>query len=191
MDLFFIYVVCFGVGLLFTLLTAFFGHAFGGHDVGGHEPAGHEGAGGHAEAGMNTDMPGFSAVSPTGIASFVTAFGGFGMVFSKIEALKNPWINLPLALLSGFVVAGLIVALFRSIFRRTQASSEARIDRLLGTMATIITPIPANGVGEIAYVCNGSRYTAPARSAAGAAVSAGQAVKISRIVGSDFYVEAA
>ena len=34
------------------------------------------------------------------------------------------------------------------------------------------------------------RYTAPARSEKGAAVSAGQAVKITRIVGTQFYVEA-
>ena len=52
-----------------------------------------------------------------------------------------------------------------------------------------ITPIPANGVGEIAYVNGGSRYTAPARSLDGLEIANGKAVKIARIVGSQFYVE--
>ena len=52
----------------------------------------------------------------------------------------------------------------------------------------LITPIPADGVGEIAYVQAGSRYTAPARTEGGAAVTNGQTVKIVRIVGTQFYV---
>src|ERR1022692_5036970 len=71
-----VYIICLGVGLVFTLVTAFFGHIFGG----GHE--GHVGgSGGHAEAGVDSsDMPGVSVLSPTIIASFVTAFGGFGII---------------------------------------------------------------------------------------------------------------
>ena len=61
---------------------------------------------------------------------------------------------------------------------------------LIGITATIITPIPENGVGEIAYVNGGSRYTAPARSIGGKPIGNGAAVKIARIVGSQFYVEA-
>jgi hypothetical protein len=56
-----IYIICLGVGLVFTLASAIFGHIFGG----GHE--GHlDGSGGHAEAGVDaSDMPGVSALSPT------------------------------------------------------------------------------------------------------------------------------
>ena len=186
MDLFLAYLVCFGVGLLFTIVSALMADVFGGHDVGG----GHDGAGGHAEAGFDSnDMPGFSPLSPTTIASFVTAFGGIGMVLSRIEATRSAWINLPLSLLGGFVIAALVFVLFRAIFRRTQGSSEAQVSKLAGTTATIITPIPANGVGEIAYVNGGSRYTAPARSVSGAEIANGQAVRITRIVGAQFYVE--
>lgn len=186
MDLFLVYVICFGVGLVFTIISAFTSHVFGGHEV---DAGGHEGAGGHAEAGINQDMPGFSLLSPTAIASFVTAFGGLGMVFSKFEKTNSPWISVPVSALGGFIIAGLVVMMFRAIFRSTQSSSEARIARLLGTVGTIITPIPANGVGEIAYVNAGSRYTAPARSLSGAEIANGKAVKIARIIGSQFYVE--
>ena len=82
---FLIYSVCFGVGLVFTLVSAFFGHLFGGHDA--HVDVG---TGGHAEAGFeHSGMPGISPFSPTIIASFVTAFGGFGMIFSQIEATQQ------------------------------------------------------------------------------------------------------
>lgn len=184
MDLFLAYVICFGVGIVFTLVSAFFAEVFGGHDG-----PGHEGAGGHAEAGVSHDMPGFSALSPTTIATFVTAFGGLGMVFTKFEKTSSPWISVPLSAAGAFVIAVIVLAMFRAVFRRTQASSEARVSQLVGTMGTIITPIPANGVGELAYVNNGSRYTAPARSDRGKEIRSGESVKITRIVGSQFYVD--
>src|SRR5260370_21580101 len=97
---FLIYLICLGVGFVFTLGTAVFGHVFGGH---GHV----DGSGGHAEAGVeSSDMPGVSAFSPTVIASFVTAFGGFGIIFHYIAATRKPVIRAPLALACGFATAG-------------------------------------------------------------------------------------
>jgi amino acid transporter len=186
MDLFLVYAACLGIGLLFTILSAFFSHVFGGHDFG--HGAHHElGTGGHAEAGYN--MPGFSPFSPTIIASFVTAFGGFGMIFSKIEATRNPWISAPLSVLLAFIIAAGVFWLFHQLFSKTQSSSESQVTALIGATATIITPIPIAGVGEIAYVDNGTRYTAPARASSGLAMTTGQTVRIAKIVGSQFYVE--
>jgi len=54
----------------------------------------------------------------------------------------------------------------------------------------VITPIPAAGVGEIAYVQGGSRYTAPAREQNGVAVANGKTVTITRIAESQFFVSA-
>src|SRR6266481_4670944 len=138
---FLVYSICFGVGLLFAIVSAFAGHLFGGHDA--HLDVG---TGGHAEAGFqDTGMPGLSPFSPTTISSFITAFGGLGLVFSRIEATSSPWISAPLAA---------VVWLFNLIFQKTQSSSESKVATLVGLTATIITPIPANGVGEIAYVQN-------------------------------------
>ena len=186
MDLFLVYLVCLGVGLLFTILSAFMAHVFGGHDV-GHDAHSEIGTGGHAEAGYN--MPGFSPFSPTVIASFVTAFGGFGMIFSKIEATKSPWLSAPLSVLSGLLIAAGVFWIFQNLFNKTQSSSESQVAALVGANATVISPIPASGVGEIAYVHNGTRYTAPAREVSGVALPTGQMVRISKIVGSQFYVE--
>ncbi len=181
---FLIYLVCLCVGLFFTLLSAIFGHFLGG----GHE--GHvDGSGGHAEAGADTsDMPGVSALSPTVIACFVTSFGGLGIVIREIHATSSAWISAPLAAIGATLISASLLWVLRQLFTRTQSSSESKIADLVGAVAHIITPIPENGVGEIAYVQGGSRYTAPAREEKGAAVPSGQAVKIVRIIGSQFYV---
>ncbi|MGO9586053.1 MAG: NfeD family protein [Limisphaerales bacterium] len=184
---FLVYSICFGVGLVFTLASGVFGHVFGGHDA--HADVG---TGGHAEAGFEqTGMPGISPFSPTTIASFVTALGGLGMIFSSINATKSVWISAPLSLVGGLVIAAGVFWLFDTIFGKLQSSSESHVATLLGQMATIITPIPANGVGEIAYVQSGTRYTAPARSEMGETIATGQTVKIIRVVGTQFYVQSA
>jgi len=186
MGAFLIYFICFGVGLLFTLISAVVGHLFGGGDADAHADVG---TGGHAEAGFeHTGMPGVAPFSPTTIASFITAFGGFGMIFSKIAATKSVWVSAPLAAVSGLAVAAGVFLLFNWVFSKTQSSSEGRVGTLVGSDATIITPIPQGGVGEIAYVQGGTRYTAPARSESGAAIGNGQTVRINRIVGTQFYV---
>ena len=183
MDIY-IYGVCLVVGLLFTIFSAVAGHFFGGHD------GADVGTGGHAEAGFDdTGLPGISFFSPTVVASFVTAFGAFGTVFSKIPATHSIWISAPLAAAGGGAAAFVVFLLFNAMFKRTQSSSESKVASLAGQAASIVTPIPEGGVGEIAYVQGGTRYTAPARSENGAAIGAGKTVKITRVVGTQFYVE--
>ena len=181
-----VYLICFGVGLLFAVLSAFFADVFGGHEVPGHV------ADSHAEGGFAShEMPGFSPLSPTTIAAFITGFGGFGMIFNRWAPTSHPAVSATLATVAGFGVAVVVFVLFRKIFSATQSSSEGRVGALVGTQATIITPVPQDGVGEIAYVQGGSRYTAPARAEDGRALAGGATVKITRIVGTQFYVSAA
>jgi membrane protein implicated in regulation of membrane protease activity len=180
-----IYLFCLTAGAVFTIVSVVAGHLFGGHSdhVGG--------SGGHAEAGADSsDMPGISIFSPTVIAAFVTAFGGFGLIFSAVPVTKPIYFSAPLSMVSAAIVAGTMIAFLRSVFRHTQSSSESHIAKLAGTEASIVSPIPENGVGEIAYVVAGTRYTAPARMENGSAVAVGKLVKITRVVGTQFYVEA-
>ena len=185
---FLIYLFCLTVGLVFTLISALMGHFFGGVD----HDSDVAGSGGHAEVGIDgSDMPGVSAFSPTVLSSFVTAFGGFGIIFSQFEATRSPWVSAPLSIVCAFGIAGLMLSALRQLFKKTQSSSESRVASLVGQIAMVITPIPDNGVGEIAYVQAGTRYTAPARTETGTPVPNGQPVKISRVVGTQFYVVSA
>jgi membrane-bound ClpP family serine protease len=180
---FLIYVICLGAGFVFTLLSAILGHFFGGDH--GHV----DGSGGHAEAGVDaSDMPGVSALSPTVLASFVTAFGGLGVIFSQVPSTRSPWISAPLAIVGGLLIASGVLWGLRQLFIRTQSSSESHVGTLVGLEATILTPIPEHGVGEIAYVQGGTRYSAPARTESGAPVPCGKPVVISRVVGTQFFV---
>jgi membrane protein implicated in regulation of membrane protease activity len=178
-----IYAICLMVGLVFTLVSVVAGHFFGGHD------AHVAGSGGHAEAGADSsDMPGISIFSPTVMASFITAFGGFGLIFSQFPATSKTIASASLSIFCALLVAGGLYKFLSVIFRHTQSSSESRVARLVGTEASVITPIPENGVGEIAYVVGGTRYTAPARVENGTAIAGGKSVKITRVVGTQFYV---
>ncbi|HTQ50621.1 MAG TPA: hypothetical protein VMJ12_07905 [Candidatus Acidoferrales bacterium] len=184
MTVYSIYLFCLVVGLAFTLLSVALGHFFGGHGdhVGG--------SGGHAEAGADSsDMPGISIFSPTIIAAFVTAFGGFGIIFTEVPLTHRAVVSAPLSIVAAFVVAGCLYKFLAILFSHTQGSSESHIADIAGTEASVITPIPENGVGEIAYVVRGTRYTAPARVENGTAIASGQSVKIKRVMGTQFYVE--
>jgi membrane protein implicated in regulation of membrane protease activity len=180
-----IYAICLVIGLLFTLLSAMAGHLFGG-DADGHADVG---TGGHAEAGFDSSgLPVMSAFSPTSIAAFISAFGALGLIFTKIPATSSPWASAPLSVVGATGIAAGVLWVFNKVFTKTQSSSEAKVASLVGATATVITPITEDGVGEIAYVQAGTRYTSPARSDSGTAIKNGQTVRITRIVGTQFYV---
>jgi membrane protein implicated in regulation of membrane protease activity len=180
-----IYAICLAVGLIFTIFSAVAGHFFGGHD--GHMDVG---TGGHAEAGYDhSGVPGISFFSPTVLACFVTAFGACGMILRSIPSTSSYWISAPVSGLAGLVMALLAFWLFNAMFQKTESSSESKVGSLVGQAAFIVSPIPENGVGEIAYVQGGTRYTAPARAASGQPVSAGKSVRITKIAGTQFFVE--
>jgi membrane protein implicated in regulation of membrane protease activity len=123
------------------------------------------------------------------LASFMAAFGGLGIIFSEIEATRSVWVSAPLSVAGAFLIALFVLWLFNLVFSRSQSSSESRVATLVGQTASLLSPIPENGVGEIAYVQGSTRYTAPARSEKGMALSQGQNVRITRVVGTQFFVE--
>ncbi len=182
MSAFLVYLFCLMVGFVFVLGSAIMGHLGGDH---GHVG----GSGGHAEAGADSsDSPGVSIFSPIIMAAFVTAFGAFGLIFSQFEATKSPAISATLSVVGALAVSGMLVSVLGKLFHVSDSSSESQVATLVGHVATVISPIPAGAVGEIAYVQSGTRYTAPAREERGEAVSTGSQVKITRIIGSQFYV---
>jgi hypothetical protein len=178
-----IYIACLALGLLFTLISAFAGHLFGGHD------GVDIGTGGHAEAGFDqSGVPGVSFFSPTVLSCFVTAFGACGLILHQIEGMQV-WISAPISAVAGAAMAFAAFMVFNWLFSKTQSSSESKVASLAGQTASVVSLIPTDGVGEIAYVQGGSRYTAPARSETGCSVAAGKPVRITRVVGTQFFVE--
>ncbi len=164
-----------------------------GHDIGaghgvdiGHDiscdhcmDAGHDGA--HHAHGDDADSP--SPFSPLVIASAITTFGAIGLISMTgfgLDGLMSTIVAL------GF--AGAIgVALFFGVVKfmyGSQSNSVFSLDELIGFEAEIITPVPENGLGEIAYKANGIRSTLTARSLDGEAIRRGADVIIREISGS-------
>jgi len=75
------------------------------------------------------------------------------------------------------------------VFQVTQGSSEAIVADLVGVEAEVITAIPAEGLGEIAYNAKQARYNAPARTVDGKSLGPHTVVKIVRVLGGTYFVE--
>jgi membrane protein implicated in regulation of membrane protease activity len=188
------YWVCFSIGAAYATVTAFLGGFFGMvHHVGdfgaGHVDMGHEyGASGHDATGHGEVEPVISPLSPATISVFLTVFGGVGIITTTLFHMKMLW-SLPISLASGFAVAGLVLILFYHLFTKVQASSETRMAEVVGLTGEVTVPIPAGGVGEVAYVCRGARLVASARMEGRESLPRHAAVRIARYVGGTVYVE--
>jgi membrane protein implicated in regulation of membrane protease activity len=190
----FIYLVCFFLGLGFAVLSALLAGVFGGH-AGPHVDAG----GVHVDlAASHTDgMHGpatdgtvhFSPLSPVSIALFITTFGGIGLLLKKFGL--PPFVQLSAGMVSGILVGGAVSYAFFRVMQVTQASSHARAGEEIGIEAEVTVPIPNEGLGEIAYVVRGTRFTNPARTVDGKELPAHVTVKIVKQAGNTYYVQKA
>jgi membrane protein implicated in regulation of membrane protease activity len=128
-----------------------------------------------------------AGVSTLAIASFVASFGAFGLL--AVTLLDAGTIVSLFAALAGGIVFGIAAQFFFLYILSPTISSEVQQARLIGQVAEIITPIPANGVGQIAFVAQGGRVTYSARVTEGQeSVERGTPVRIERIVGGTVYV---
>jgi membrane protein implicated in regulation of membrane protease activity len=167
------------------------GHADAGHADGdthmdyGVDAAGHASASAHAPAAAEFHFPFFS---PLALATLFACIGGYGLIalygFRAKEA-TSILVAIPAAVATAYLVT---YAGWR-IVGSSRATSQIRLQDLAGAQAEVITPIPAGGVGEVAALVAGQRYTAPAREAHGREVPRGAHVKVLKMVGSTLIVE--
>ena len=128
-----------------------------------------------------------TGVSMLAVASFVSAFGAFGLIAVTLFD-AGAVISLAMAFFGGITV-GFLAQLFFLYILSPTISSEIRQANLVGMVGEITTPIPTNGIGQIAFVAEGSRVTYSARSTDDEiSVARGTPVRIERIVGSMAYV---
>ncbi len=168
-----IYTGLLALGILYALFATFFSwiadHDFGHADVG------------HVDGGQPHPLSG------TVVATFITGFGGGGtLAHYQLEWTLIP--GLVLALAAGTLLAGAAFGLLELLFSRTQAGSEFAVFDMVGRTAEVITPIAAEGTGEIAYMVKGQRERSAARSLDGVAISRGSSVVIEKFVGATAYV---
>ena len=150
---------------------------------------------GAIDGGLDTDIgwvgyilgQGVSPFKPMIIATFLTIFGGIGLLLSPHWL----WIfSVPMALLAGFLSAFLLFRLVYVPLHKLQSKGVVEKQGLVGLTATITESIPEGGFGKIKYVtADGNSYSAPAKSEDGNALPRGTDVQIMYIERNAFFVK--
>jgi hypothetical protein len=198
------YVVCLGVGFIYVLISLILGEIAShggpsspehsgldvgqadagvavdaGADVGdvGADAGSH--VSGHTVAVGSQDLPWFS---PIILASFLASFGGMGLVAKILLNLGDAG-SLIFAMPIALGISIIIFLLVAKLLFGSAASSEAVLGDVIGSQAEVVTGIPENALGEIAYICKGFRYKSPARSYDGEPIEVGARVRMVRTDG--------
>ncbi len=82
---------------------------------------------------------------------------------------------------AGAIGAGIFFGIVKFMFN-SQSNSVFSMEDLVDTEAEVLTPIPVDGLGEIAYVINGARCTLSAKTVDGSSIERGSTVIIREIV---------
>jgi hypothetical protein len=211
-----VYWVCFGVGLVYVLLAGALGglaHGLAGAhsgDAGGIEfdhslgeihsadlnsenQSGQGGAldhGGHLPGmggGHDTGMPDYNPFSLISLMGALAGFGAAGLIGANY---KLPMLaGLGVAAGGALLMAALLWLLIGKLLYSLHSSSEAHVSDMIGLEAEVLTPIDPGTCGEIAYVLDGTRYTAPARLIHEGSVGRADKVRIRKVGSNLVYVE--
>ena len=147
----------------------------------GHALDHHDGGAGHAEFH-------FPLLSPLTLATFCGAIGALGLV-ATFGLHLSAGVNVAVALAGAMVFTYVVTyAAWRLLVSSTGTQTVRELD-LVGATAEVLTPIPQDGLGEVAAMVRGQRHTAAARTADGSPVSRGLIVSVVRVAGATLIVE--
>jgi hypothetical protein len=166
------YLVCFGLGLVLSILTFFggFGHLHIGHFHGGHFHLGHAHAShAHAPATRAHDT-GLSPINGFTLMGFLCWFGGTGYLLCRFSPFWGVGI-FGVSVISGLAGAAIIFWFLARVLLPSERVLTADETEMTGVLARVSSTIREGGTGEIAYSQGGARRAAAARSDAGVAIA--------------------
>ena len=175
MDTF--YLICFGVGLVLSVVSVLggFAHLHLGHLHIGHSALAHHGTGTHGSGSR-----GISAVNGFTFTAFLCWFGGAGYLLHRYSMFVAPLVLL-VSIVSGVFGAALLWAiLFKVLIPRERVLSSEDTE-MTGILAKVSDSIRSNGgIGEILFVQTGARRCSAARSDDGRTIERGTEVVVIR-----------
>ncbi len=182
------YFICLLIGLVFSVLSFIFSGGFEATvdaDTGTGLDMDADGdiAGGDAGVG---DVH-FPLFSPVVIATFVAAFGAGGIIGMKVFALV-PAMSLLVAMGFGVGIGLLAGFVVMKIYKHLQSNAITTAQSLVGSLAEVIEPIPAESVGEILFSGKSQRMSGPARSEEKKDIKRHAMVTITKVVGGLYIV---
>jgi membrane protein implicated in regulation of membrane protease activity len=179
MDTF--YLICFGVGLVLSVISVLggFGHLHLGHLHIGHAPLVHHGTGGHA-GGAHGSESGLSGVNGFTLTAFLCWFGGAGYLLHRYSVFVAPLVLL-LSVVSGIFGAAVLWAILFKILIPRERVLNSEDTEMTGVLAKVSNSIRSNGgIGEILFLQTGARRCSAARSDDGCTIERGTEVVVIR-----------
>jgi hypothetical protein len=178
------YLICFAVGLAFSLLS-FFTAGLRWHLHLPPVPHAAHGPIGHASGGSGSPIPGAHGqgqVSPfnfVSCAAFLAWFGGTGYLLTRFWTL---WfaLGLGIALLSGMTGAGVIYLFLSKVLMSEEENLDPTDYEMTGVLGRTSVAIRLGGTGEIIYSQAGTRKSCGARAENGSAIEKGSEVIVTR-----------
>jgi hypothetical protein len=181
------FLICFGVGFVFSLVSFFAGglhlhlptkfHFNLGHH--GHVPHAHTGGVGHgAHTGVHMDFTQVSPFNVPSIMAFLAWFGGVGYLME--HHLHAGLASSMVVSLLGGMFGGAIVFMFLSKLASYDGSLDPADDEMVGVIGTVDSAIRNGGTGEIVYLVRGIRHACGARTENGSTMPKGEEVVVTR-----------
>lgn len=169
-----IFLICFGVGSLWAVVSFLMGGVHLGHVH--HAGAAHH-MHGHAH-GSHT--PGWiaSLLNPSCVAVFLAWFGGTGYLLTKYSGWLL-WLNLAIAGAFGLAGAVILARFLGWLMKHERPMNPADYD-MVGVLGRVSSAIRADGVGEVIYQQDGARRSLSAKSEGGMAIGRGEEVIVTR-----------
>ena len=161
-----VYTVSFAIGIIYAIVSSF----------------------GIFDFDVDADFEGdFPILSPIIIASFLTVFGGLGLLLDYQSTMSSLGVAL-IAVVAAIVIAILLFFLVVLPMAKAERSTAYSEKEMIGQLAEVITPITKGGHGEIIYTQGGSRLSGPATSHEDKRIDSGDIVEITDVAGGMFIV---
>lgn len=182
-----LYLICFVVGFLLSLLSFVFGNlhlhlphfhfhvGHGGHMHVPHAPHMPHGTTGAHGAGT-AELP---VINFGTITAFLAWFGGIGYLLTKYSSWMAT-IALLVAIFGGMIGAAIVFFLVSKLLMKHDKPLDQADYEMVGVLGRICSGIREGGTGEILYVQEGTRWTCGARSETGEAIAKGTEVVVTR-----------
>ena len=187
---------CGYVGIMLLLGHGHFGDMGGGAGHhGGDAPGSAYGVdgGGHGSVSAETGGGGaafhFPMFSPLALATLLGAIGAWGLIALKGFAASETG-SLLFAVSAALLTTYGITYVGWRLVSGSRGSSQIRLADLEGARGEVTTPIPEGGIGEVAAMVQGQRFSGPARASDGRAVSRGTLVTVTAMVAGTMVVAA-
>jgi membrane protein implicated in regulation of membrane protease activity len=175
MDTF--YLICFGVGLVLSVVSVLggFAHLHLGHLHIGHSAVAHHGTGAHGGGSR-----GLSAVNGFTLTAFLCWFGGAGYLLHRYSIFVAPLVLL-VSVVSGVFGAALLWAILFKVLIPSERVLNSEDTEMTGVLGKVSDSIRSNGgIGEILFLQTGARRCSAARSDDGRTIERGTEVVVIR-----------